>query len=167
MPETISILGAFRALIAKLPAWIVRRCYPAHRLADLLYIDIYPRNDSTWMNFGSAPEVRIALQVINLSPFPCEVEQGQLNLQCGGVTIKLNLLQRMKLAPAEVACIYLTESLSDGQAKTMRANWGSSATSLAGTVEVASSVNRFTKHVQALSGIHVHAANLSSERIDA
>lgn len=166
MPEAITILGALRALIAKLPAWMVRRWYPASRLADLLYVDLYPRNESTWMNFGSAPDVRVTLQVINLSPFSCEVEQGQFNLQCGGVTIKLNLLQRMKLAPAEVACIYLAESLSDGQAKTVRANWKSSATSLSGTVEVSSSVNRFTKHVQTLSGIHVHPANLPPEGAD-
>ena len=167
MPETITILGALRALIAKLPAWAVRHWYPAHRLADLLYVDIYPRNDPVWMNFASVPEVRVTLQVINLSPFPCEVEQGQLNLQCGGVAIKLSLLQRMKLAPAEVACIYLAESLSDGQAKAVRANWESSTTSLAGTIELGSSVNRFTKHVQTLSGIHVQPANLPPAKTDA
>jgi hypothetical protein len=167
MPDTVTILGALRALVAKLPAWAVRRWYPAQRLANLLYVDIYPRNDPAWISFGSTPEVRVTLQVINLSPFPCELEQGQLNLQCEGVTVKLNLLQRMKLAPAEVASVYLHESLSDGQARSIRANWGSSTTSLAGTIEVASSVNRFTKHVQALSGIHVHPANLSLAKTDA
>jgi hypothetical protein len=167
MPETITILSALRALISKLPAWVVRRWYPAQRLADLFYFDMYPRNDSAWISFGSSPEIRVTLQVINLSPFPCELEQGELNLQCEGVTIKLRLLQRVKLAPAEVACVYLHESLSDGQARSIRANWGSSSTSIAGIIEVGSFINRFTKHVQALSGIRVHPANLSLAKTDA
>ena len=160
MSEALTFLSALKALVGKLPAWAVRRWYPGERLADLLYVDLSPRHESIWMNFGSAPEIRVALQLINLSPFPCEIEQGRLALQCGGVSIGLNLLKRVKLAPAEVGGIYLVESLSDGQAKTIRMNWGSSSTSLSGSIEVGSSVNRFTKNLQGMSGIHIHSANL-------
>jgi hypothetical protein len=159
MPEALTYLGALKTLIGKLPAWVVRYWYPAGRLADLLYVDIFPRSDSVWINFGSSPEIRVQIQVINLSPFPCEIEQGQLELLCEGVSVKLRLLQRRRLASGEIAVVCLHEALSDGQAKTIRANWGSNTTSMSGTVEVASSINRFTKPVQNLSGIHVSPAN--------
>ena len=160
MPDALTYLGTLKTLISKLPAWAVRRWYPATRLAELLYLDIFPRNDSVWINFGSSPEVRVQIEIINLSPFPCEIEQGQLELMCEGVSVKLRLLQRRRLAPAEVAIVSLHEALSDGQAKTIRTNWGGSSTSMYGTIEVASAINRFTKQVQSLSGIHVHPANL-------
>ena len=160
MPEALTYLGALKTLFGKLPGWAVRWWYPASRLSDLLYVDLMPRNESVWMNFGSAPEIRLHLQVINLSPFVCDIEQGELTLLCGGVSVKLRLNQRRTIAAAEVAVIYLSEALSDGQAKTIKTNWGTGSTALSGTLEVASSINRFTKHILSLNGVHVHAANL-------
>ena len=123
-------------------------------------MDVYPRNDSVTLNFGAVPEARMTLHFMNLAPFPCEIQQGHFNLQCGGVSIEFSLPRRVKLEPSEGKCEYVSQVLSDGQVRTVKANWGSNSTSLSGTLEVFSPVNSFTKHLPSLSGVHVQPQNL-------
>jgi hypothetical protein len=159
MIDTSTYLGALRALAARAPAIAVRRWYPPRRLAELLYVDLSPRNDCVSLDLGPSPNARMNLQLINLAPFKCEIEKAQFTLCCAGASINFAYLKRHALAPATPETIYLTQSLTEGQANQIRSNIASSATWLEGTLDANSPLHQFTKHLGTLSGVRVHAYN--------
>ena len=165
--ETSSLLGALRSALQWIPGMLVRWRFPPSRLANLLYVDLQPRNESVWLNLGEAAEIRLTLQVINLSPFKVELDRAQFKFVYAGAPITFNYLSRTKVAPAESVSLHLHEALTDGQANQILRNWQGNQPWIEGTLEVNCDVHSFTKNISSLTGLHVSVVNFDSRKMDA
>jgi len=162
--EMSSLLGAARSVLLWAPGLLVRWRFPATRLAELLYIDVQPRNESVRLDLGEAANVRLVIQIINLSPFNLEVDRAQIRFVYGASSVTFNHLTRTKIAPASIVSLYLQEALPDSQASHIRRNWRGNQPRIEGTVEVNSDVRPFTKTLASLTGLHVSFNNLDARK---
>jgi hypothetical protein len=160
--EGIPIYGAIRTLMRWLPRFYLRRKYPAKRLADLIYFDFQPRCESALVNLGEAASIRLTLQLINLSPFPVEVDRASFQFNYAGGNANLASLDRMKLHPGASASLYIGAPIADGHANHMARNWQGNQAWLSGNIEFNCRVQPFAKNIGSLTGIQLTVLNVNA-----
>jgi len=165
--ESIPIYGLLKGLIRHLPSIVFRWYYTPERLSSLVYCDLSPRGESVAIDLGQVTSARIFLQVINLSPFPMEIDRAQLQLNCGGANIDFVQLKRTKIEPGAITQVFLQSSMQDGAAnaianstETVPRAW------LNGALEVNCSVRNFQRTV-GLSDIRPTVSNSGSRKLAA
>lgn len=159
MVESVPIYGIFRSLIRWLPPFFLRRYYSSDRLGKLIYLDLQPRHEAALINLGEAAQLRIALHLINLSPFSVQVDRGSFRFVYAGATVKLSYLNRVQVEPGATVALYLEEAVSDGHANQIARNWEGNQAWLEGSVEFNCGVRSFAKDIGNLSGIRVVVIN--------
>lgn len=161
--ESFPIYGLLRGLMRWLPRFLIRRHYTAERLAGLIYLDVYPRGDAVMINLGQVASAQVTLQLINLSPFPIQIEQARFELDCAGVRISLSHLSRKAIESGEVATLCLDEQMPDGAANAIaNAHQERMKVWLSGNVEFNSEIRNFGKRVGALSDIYPWIVNANA-----
>ena len=160
----LPIYGLLRTLMRWLPGWYLRRRYPSERLAQLIYFDFLPRCESAWVNVAAAPDVRLALQIINLSPFAVVLDRAQLKLTCAGAMVTLSSLERRPIASGELVQLHLHETLSDGHANVIANSPQPSNAWLDGNLEFNCRVRSFGKRLTSMTGVQVTVVNAHTRR---
>ena len=137
----------------------MRWYFTQEKLAQLIYVDLFPRNQSAVINLGQDAWVHLHLQVINLSPYPVELDRAVFHFRCGAVAIKTSILKKQSIAPGEIASLFLEEALSDGQASQIHTNFEMNQVALDGNIEFNSAIRSFAKTVGQLSGVQAKLIN--------
>lgn len=152
------------ALLKWLPNFFLKRKFKPDTLAGLVYVDLRPRGDSATLNLGRVASFELWLQVINLSPFEIELDRADFNLRCGPV-LRVQHSRRQKIAPGEIASLWLSGSMTDGEADEIAA--GISANNpigLDGHMDFNCALQPFAKTVQGLYEIRPRVINLQVRR---
>lgn len=157
--EGIPIYKMLGMALRWLPSFLVRRHYSPERLAKLIYCDFQPRCESAWINLGEAASVRLTLQIINLSPFPVEIDKANFRFLCGGATINLPLLRRVQFEPGEQTFVIVDQAIPDGHANQVAINSANLQAWLDGNIDFNCKVHSFTKDIACLSGVQLTIAN--------
>lgn len=156
--ETIPIQGLWKLLRA-LPSFILRWYFTPEKLAQLIYIDLRPRHDSTVVNLGQSATFSLCLQVINLSPFSVELDRASFRFWCGGSTLNASILKKKIITPGEIADLYLNEAIPEGLANQMAKQNESNRFSLDGNIEFNCKIRSFAKSIGHLDGINANVIN--------
>lgn len=159
MIENIPLYGLLRSVLKWIPPFLIRRFYPADRLAQLIYLDLQPRYEAVRIDLGSAATARVVLQLINLSPFPVQIDRASFRLMFAGATISMAFLERKALAIGEPTSLYLEAAVPDGFANQMARIWKGQTAWLEGHIDFNCSVREFAKPVRTLSQIPVAVIN--------
>jgi hypothetical protein len=160
MLEQAGIRGLW-ALARYLPSFLLRRRFTPERLAGLVYVDVIPRNDAVTLNLAMPATVTVYLQVINLAPVAIQLEQGEIRLICGGVSIKFTVVRKQRFEVGEIGTIYLDDSIHDSQARTI-AQDSDLRVAVAGHLEFTSAIRPFSRNLGHLDGIRAHLVNVQS-----
>lgn len=165
--ESIPIYSVLKGLIKHLPSFLFKRHFTAKRLADLVYCDLVPRGEAAYINVGAVASANVYLQVINLSPFPVEMDRAQLNMNCGGGSIDFVQLTRLSVEPGVIAHLHLQASITDGSARAIACTSESPVKAwLNGSLEFNCSVRNFSKRI-GLADIRPVVANVETRRATA
>jgi hypothetical protein len=151
--------SAAKLLLSWLPAFVLRWHYTPDRLSRLVYIDVQPRNQSVYLNLAPAADFRVAMQVINLSPFAIELDRARLELSCGTAPLEATNVERRRIQAGEVAAVYFSQLIPDSHAQQIVMNQGTNSASLTGLFEFNCDVQSFARRVPSLSGLSVCVAN--------
>lgn len=151
--------SAAKWFLGWLPAALLRWYYTPQRLARLMYVDILPRNQSVWLNLAPAADFRIAMQVINLSPFQVEIDRAKIELLCGTAPLEATNLERRSVEPGEIATVYFSQVIPDGHANQIHKNIDGNSPSLNGLFQFNCRVQAFSRVVPNLSGLPVTVVN--------
>jgi hypothetical protein len=150
---------AAKLLLGWLPAFLLRWYYTTDRLSRLVYVDLQPRNQSVYLNLAPAAEFRIAMQVINLSPFTIEIDRARIELSCGTSPLEATNVERRRIEAGEIAAVYFSQLIPGDHAQQIVVNQGTNSASLSGLFEFNCKVQPFARRVLALSGLCVSVAN--------
>lgn len=161
--DAFPIYGVLKTLVGWLPNFYLKWRYPATRLAGLIYLDVQPRCEAVHLDLGKEATLRLALQIINLSPVAVEIDRASLKFQYAGGGASLDSLKREKLASGQIGMIYLEGQIADGHDNHMARNWQGNPAWLSGTVEFNCAVRHFGKSVN-LMGLQVTQVNLDWRR---
>lgn len=167
MIDPLSIQGLWPVL-KRLPTfatWFTKWYFTPQRLSQLIYVDLFPRNESARFNLGRAASFDIHLQLINLSPFELELEVAEIQVQCGGPTLKASIHKKQKIAPGAITVLHLWDSINDGQADEISKNYKNNQVSLHGNIEFKCRLRSFAKVITTLSGIQATFVNENSREI--
>ena len=167
MPIDTAIIHGLWPIVRKIPAFLVRWYFTRERLAQLIYVDLYPRNESARINLGAAPSVNLHIQVINLSPFTIELDRATFRLWCGGITLDSSLLKRQSISSGEIASLFLETALSEGQATQLAKNFENNQVALDGNIEFNCKVRAFPRVIHQLSGVQAKLINAHLRNGDA
>lgn len=96
-----------------LPKWISKFLYPKSRLENLIYVDLRPRGE-TAIYCGDMPTLQLYLQIINLSPYPIELDRASFTFSYCGGSKDLYLLNREEFKPGEIRQLMLSANLDPG-----------------------------------------------------
>ena len=153
----VSTVG--KLVLGKLPPFLLKRYYTQERMARLVYIDLLPQNQSAWLNLGPAAEFRVAMQVINLLPFPVELDRALIRLSCGTSPLESLNVERRWFQSGEIGAVTFAGNIPDGHAQQIAQNQGSAAGGLDGLFEFNSRVQQFKRVIPHLSGVAYSLAN--------
>ena len=151
--------SAAKLLLSWAPAFLLRWYYTPERLSRLVYIDVQPRNQSVYLNLAPAADFRVAMQVINLSPFTIELDRARIELSCGTIPLEATNLERRRIEAGEVAAVYFAQLVPSDHAQQIVANQGTNSSSLCGLFQFNCKVQPFARNVPALSGLSVFTVN--------
>jgi hypothetical protein len=165
--ESIPIYGILKGLIRNLPVILYKWYYTSERLSGLVYCDLFPRGESAEIDLGQLASARISLQIINLSPFPMEIDRAQLQMNLCGANIEFIQLRRTNIEPGAITQLFLNSTMQDSSANaiasspdtTMRA-W------LNGALEINCKVRNFQK-VVGLPEIRPTVINIAARKLHA
>lgn len=159
--ELISVQGLW-PLARRIP-WLIgllaRWYFTADRLAGLVYVDVFPRHESTRLDLATLASFQVHLQLINLSPFELELEQANFHLWCGGVKLDAIVLKKERISSGVSKSLFISGSINDAQAKQIALLHGKNSTSLDGNIEFKCNVRSFAKQVGQLSAIQTVVIN--------
>ena len=149
-------------LVRHVPAILIRWYFTPKKLAQLVYVDLFPRNESAVIDLAANASFRLHLQVINLSPYPIKLEQANFCLRCGAVALKTTILKKQTIAPGEIASLFLEEAISDSHANQVHKNFEMNQTTLEGNIEFSSALHAFAKTIGQLSGVQAKLISANS-----
>lgn len=159
--ELISVQGLW-PLARRIP-WlfglIARSYFTVNRLAGLVYVDVFPRHESTLLDLAALASFRLHLQIINLSPFEIELEQANFHLVCGGVKLDAIVLKKQRIASGVSVSLFISGPINDAQAQQIALLHKQNSTTLDGNIEFKCQVRSFAKQVGQLSGIQAVVIN--------
>jgi hypothetical protein len=167
--ELISVQGLW-PLVSRAPwlaALVARWYFTAHRLAGLVYVDLYPRHESARVDLGAVAAFQLHVQLINLSPFELEIEQANFHFWIGGTKLEAIILKKERIAPGASTSLFLSGSVGDGQANQIAKLHKQNPASLDGNIEFKCLVRSFAKQVGQLSGVQVVVINEKHRNPDA
>lgn len=165
--ESIPIYSLAKGLIRYVPGFLLRRHFTAEKLAELVYCDLAPRGEPAHINVGQVASAQVYLQLINLSPFPVEMDRGQFDMNSGGGRIDFVHLKRLRLEPGVIVHLVLQASIADGSAVAIASSpEAMTRTSLNGAMEFNCGVRNFAKRI-GLSDIRPVVINAQSRRVAA
>ena len=150
---------ALKWLLSWLPSFVLRWYYSPLRLAQLVYVDVQPRNEAVCLNLGPAADFRVTMQVINLSPFAIELDRAKIELLCGTAPLEATNLERRNIEAGEIASVYFRQLIPDGHAQQIVQNQGSGSASLSGLFEFNCKVQAFARRIPQLSGLSITTVN--------
>jgi hypothetical protein len=172
--DLVAVKGLW-PLVSRVP-WLVavagRWYFTSERLAALVYVDVFPRNESARVDLGGVASFQLHLQLMNLTPFELELDRANFHFWCGGVRLDGQVLEKRKISPGASESLFLSGSIPDGAANQIAALFRGNQASLDGNIEFNCSVRSFAKRVGSLSGIQTlfvneHARAARPERSDA
>ena len=166
--ELISVQGLW-PLVRRVP-WLAAKSaswyFTAERLASLIYVDLFPRHESAYVDLGPTSTFQLHLQIINLSPFELELEQANFRFMVEGIQMEKIIVQKQRISSGKSISLFLSGDISDGQAKQIAANHKqnavahrSNSASLDGNIEFRCGVRSFAKPILQLSGVQVVVKN--------
>jgi hypothetical protein len=158
----IPISGLLKLAFKWLPSWMLRWYYSKDKLSKLVYVDIQPRGQSTVVDLGPCASVRMWLQLINLSPFPIELDRADFRFQFGGTEMQLPVLNKQVIESGAMINLSLNGPIADGHADQMHRNSSRSEGSLSGNIEFNCKVHSFGRQIRTLDGIQVTVFNPNS-----
>lgn len=159
MVEAIPVASILRVVLGWVPSFLLRWYYSPDRLARLIHVDLKPREDSALLNLAPASWVRVAMQVINLSPFPVELDRASLQIDCGGTRLGATNVERKRIKPGEIAVIPFETAVPDGHAEAILQHNPDSSGGVSGTFEFNCRVQPFTRMIPDLRGITFRRLN--------
>jgi hypothetical protein len=157
--EIASIQGLWPVL-RRLPSWAIRRYFSEDRIVKLIHVDIFPRHESATFDLGEIASARVHMQVLNLTPFPVEIDRCTFYIRCKGVSIKCVDLNRVTVASGAFQSIFLSENISDSQANQIYRASEFNETSIDGVIEFNSKIRAFKKTLHSLARIQEKFQNL-------
>ena len=167
--ELISVKGLW-PLVSRVP-WLAalagRWYFTANRLAGLVYVDLYPRNESARVDLGPVATFQLHLQLINLSPFELEIDQANFHFWTGGVKLDAIVLKKERIAPGVSMSMFLSGSVGDGQANQIAKLHEQNPISLDGNIEFKCIVRSFARQIGLLSGVQAAFINAKHRNPDA
>lgn len=163
--ETIPIQSIW-SIFRHLPALLLRHYFTPTRLAGLIYVDLLPRHNSAEINLGQGATISLWLQVINLSPFPVELDRASFRFWCCGTIVKMSILNKQTIKPGEVVALHTDELIPDSHADQISRNITEYSCALEGNIEFNSKVRSFAKNLGHLDGINPRVLN-ARVRLDA
>lgn len=116
MTATELPVGLLWRLLTWLPRPILRRKFPRQRMAELLQFDIQSRHDPVTLDLGRPAVFRISAFIENKSPFHVEMDRASLVLHCAAQQLRVQLLDRVRLAPGQRSDFYLSGNVESEQA---------------------------------------------------
>jgi hypothetical protein len=162
--ELMSVHGLWP--IARRIPWLVglvaRRYFTEERLAGLVYVDMFPRNESTRLDLAAIASFQVHLQLINLSPFELELQQANFHLWCGGVKLDAIVLKKERISSGASKSLFLSGPINDAQANQIALMHRGNTTSLGGNIEFKCSARSFAKQILQLS--HIQAIVINEEQ---
>lgn len=156
--DTIPIQGLW-SILRRLPGFLLQWYFTPQKLAGLIYVDIQPRHDSAVVDLGQAASFSLYLQVINLSPFPVELDRASFRFSYGGVTLSASILKKQFFGPGEIASLSIHEAIPDGYANQMAKSAPNNPVVLNGNIEFNCKVRAFAKTIGHLDGINPKVYN--------
>ena len=144
----------------KIFPFLVRYFYTNKKMADLVYVDIRPRHDPVEVQLGECPSFSLYLQIINLSPFPVELDRANFSFSCGSANTKTSVLEKKVIASGEIASLYLHEEISGDNADQIAKYAGETEAALDGNIEFNCKVRSFAKKIGRLGGINPRYVNV-------
>jgi hypothetical protein len=158
--EVIPIASSLlKSIFSWLPGFLLRWYYTPQKLAQLIYIDLVPRNDSAFLNLGPAASFQVVMQVINLSPLPVVLERSVIRLSCGSAPLEATNIERQTFAPGQIGTVFYRNTIPDGHANQIvqwsPTNYGD----VSGVFEFSCRLRPFTRQVPSLAGIHFRRVN--------
>lgn len=159
--EHIAIQGLWPVLqkVPDIVAFLARRYFSAERLASLVYVDLFPRHESARVDLGPVSTYQFYLQVINLSPFELELDRANFHLSCGGIRLDGSILKKERLPTGSSTNLYVSGSISDGQAHQIAANLKGNPVMIDGNIEFNCVARSFAKRVGHLDGVQLTVIN--------
>jgi hypothetical protein len=109
-------INSLWTFVSWLPKFLLVRYFPKNRLANLIYVDVRPRHESTTVNLGEVASFDIWLDAINLSPFEVELDRASFRFNCTGVDIPVSNIRRTAIAPGQTVSLHLSSPIADGAA---------------------------------------------------
>jgi hypothetical protein len=167
--ELLSIRGLW-PIAEKIPAvaaFFGQWYFTSERLAQLVYVDLFPRHESARIDVGPAASFQLHLQVINLSPFELELDRANFHLWCGGVRLDASILQKESIPAGKSASLFVSAAIVDGHANQLLKNYENNQVTLDGNIEFNCRVRSFAKNIGQLSGIQAKVVNVQSRKADA
>jgi hypothetical protein len=159
--------SVIKLLLGWLPPVVLRWYYTQDRLSQLIYVDLMPRHESAMVNLGPAADFRVAMQVINLSPFLVELDRAVVRVTCGTSPLEALNVERRALKAGEVASVHFYNVIPDGQARQIVQNSTGSPGGIDGVFEFNCRVQAFTRRVPHLSGVRFAKVNEHLRQTDA
>jgi hypothetical protein len=124
-----------------------------------VYVDFIPRTEYAYVNMAGSASVKLAIQVMNLSPFEVELDRAVFRLQFGGPPVQLNHMKRQTLSASGRTELFLESSMTEGQCSALAACLPTPRAYLDGHMEFNCKVQNFSKSLGAMSGIQLTIVN--------
>jgi hypothetical protein len=121
---------------------------------------MFPRGESATIDLGTYPTASITVQIINLSPFPVELDRAGFELNCSGALLKFSYSARLLIGSGEIKSLHMREEISDSAANLVAAPAPRELKAwLSGNIEFNCKVRNFPKRIYALSDIQLKVVN--------
>ena len=128
-------------------------------MAQLIYVDLFPRNDPALLNLAHAAWYRLTMQVINLSPFPVTLDSAVIRMDLGTAPVESVNVERHSVRPGQVVVVPFQGSLTDGHVGLILESSPNNDASVSGTFEFTCRFHFFSRQVPGLSGIYLKRLN--------
>lgn len=159
--DLVAIQGLWPVLqkAPRLVAFLARWYFTPERLASLVYVDVFPRNESVRIDLGQVSTFQFFLQIINLSPFEMELDRANFTLSCGGVGLDGLILKKEKISSGKSINLLVSGSVPDGHACQIAKFWKNNQAAIYGNIEFNSIVRSFSRRVGSLDGVQLSVVN--------
>jgi hypothetical protein len=159
--ELVSFQGLWPLLsrIPRVAGFFLSRYFKPTRMASLVYVDMYPRNESARIDLAQIASFQLQVLIINLSPFEIELDRANFDFCCGGVKLQPVVLKKERIRCGASTSLYLSGDIRNEQANQIARSQRGYQVSLSGNIEFNSSVCSFAKTVHSMGGVQLTIIN--------
>lgn len=159
----ISSLLEIWSYLTWLPKWFLRRIFSEKRLADLVRVDVRPRNDYATANLGPVAKFELWFQVINMSPFEVELDRAEIRFTCAGTSLDSSYIKRTKFKAGEIAEFHVEGDIPEGKANQIAQNHDQNASWISMDMDFNCDLHSFSKRSLTLEGVRTRFINHNIE----